>query len=365
MIRFKLNTILLNTTMNTLNYIGCKHTLFNTLLQVCKENIEELNNKTFMDLFSGTGVVGFNMLPYFKSCDANDLEYYSYVLNYALLKCNYTENIKGLIEQCNKLNMIEGLLYQNYSPTINCERMFFTNNNAKKCDAIREFINIQYSENKITEKEFYFLLASLLTSIDKVANTTSVYGAYLKEYKKSALKDIILQPIHTKQDISDSNNVYNGLAEKFAEIDSKYYDVIYMDPPYNQRQYSANYSPLNYIAQYDHNVVIKGKTALIENYNKSNFCKKTEVKNAFTQLINGVSCNYLIISYNNEGLLSVDEFKQILLSKGSVKLYKIQYNKFKAQQSVDKKYVEEYLWFVDTTKQGDSIIELNITLVKD
>ena len=119
------------------------------------------------------------------------------------------------------------------------------------------------------------------------------------------------------------------------------------------------------VCKADNNVVIKGKTALIENYNKSNFCKKTEVKNAFKQLINGVNCNYLIISYNNEGLLSVDEFKQILLSKGSVKLYKIQYNKFKAQQSVDKKYVEEYLWFVDTTKQCDSVIELNITLVKD
>lgn len=350
--------------MNTLNYIGSKHTLFNTLLSICKDNVPDMKNKTFMDLFSGTGTVGFNMLDNFKNCHSNDLEYYSYVINYALLKCNYTENITNIIETCNNLEMNEGLIYKNFSPTDNCERMFFTNNNAKKTDAIRQYIQTQYSSNLITEKEYYFLLASLLVSIDKVANTSCVYGAYLKEYKKSALKDIILNPIHTKKDIEEGNNVYNTFAETFAEPDSNYYDVIYLDPPYNQRQYSANYSPLNYIAHYDKDIVLKGKTALIDNYNKSDFCKKTEVSKAFNKLIDGLKCNYLLISYNNEGLLSVDDFKQILLKKGSVKLYKIQYNKFKAQQSVDKKFVEEYLWVLDTTKTGDVIVEINVDLIK-
>ena len=350
--------------MNTLNYIGCKHTLFNTLFSVCKENIVDMKNKTFMDLFAGTGVVGFNMLDNFKSCNANDLESYSYVINYALLKCNYTENIKNLIEICNKLDVVEGLIYNNFSPTSTCERMFFTNNNAKKSDAIRQYIQNQFELNKITEKELNFLLASLLVSIDKVANTSCVYGAYLKEFKKTALKDIVLQPIHTKSDLNEENNVYNKLAEHFAEPDNTYFDVIYMDPPYNQRQYSANYSPLNYIVHYNKDIVLKGKTALIDNYNKSNFCKKTEVKKAFTELINGVNCNYLIISYNNEGLLSIEDFQKILIKKGLVRLYKIQYNKFKAQQTVDKKFVEEYLWVVDTTKTGDFIIEIEIEMVK-
>jgi adenine-specific DNA-methyltransferase len=350
--------------MNTLNYIGCKHTLFNTLLNVCNENINDIQNKTFMDLFAGTGVVGFNMSENFKSCDANDLEYYSYVINYALLKCKYTENIKNQIEICNNLEMVEGIIYENFSPTETCERMFFTNNNAKKTDAIRQYINSQKESSTITEEEYYFILASLLVSIDKVANTSCVYGAYLKEFKKTALKDIILIPIHTRIESNENNSVYNGLAEKFAEPVSKQYDVIYMDPPYNQRQYSANYSPLNYIAHYDKDIVLKGKTALIDNYNKSNFCKKSEVKKSFTDLINGVKCNHLIISYNNEGLLSREEFQKILLKKGLVKLYKIQYNKFKAHQGVDKKFVEEYLWVVDTTKKGSFIVEIDIELIK-
>jgi len=350
--------------MNTLNYIGCKNTLYKTLLNVCKENINDIEDKTFMDLFAGTGVVGFNMMDKFKSCNANDLEYYSYIINYSLLKCTYTENIRKIIEICNKLEMVEGLIYENFSPTASCERMFFTNNNSKKTDSIRQYINLQFESNEISEKEFYFLLASLLVSVDKVANTSCVYGAYLKEFKKSALNELILKPIHMNTNLNKNNEVYNELAENLSKQDSNYYDVIYMDPPYNQRQYSANYSPLNYIAYYDKNIILKGKTALINNYNKSNFCKKTEVKKTFTELINGVKCNYLIISYNSEGLLSMEEFKKILLNKGLVKLYKIQYNKFKAQQSVDKKYVEEYLWVVDTTKKGEFIIEFDIAMIK-
>jgi len=241
--------------------------------------------------------------------------------------------------------------------------MFFTNNNARKTDAIRQYIQEQLDNKLITLNEFNFVLASLIVSVDKVANTSCVYGAYLKDYKKTAQKDLVLLPIHQKQNITENNSVFNEFAENFAKPDSKFYDVVYMDPPYNQRQYSANYSPLNYIAHYDKNIVLNGKTALIDGYNKSNFCKKTEVKDTFTKLISGINCNILIISYNNEGLLSVDEFKEILLKKGFVKLYKIQYNKFKAQQSVDKKYVEEYLWVVDTTKKGN-FIEIEYELIK-
>jgi len=261
--------------------------------------------------------------------------------------------------------MVEGLIYENFSPTATCERMFFTNNNAKKADSIRQHLSSVFESGKITEKEFYFLLASLLVSIDKVANTSCVYGAYLKEFKKTALKNVFLQPIHTRAELTQENNVYNGLAENFAAPEGNHYDVMYMDPPYNQRQYSANYSPLNYIAHYNNDIVLKGKTALIDNYNKSDFCKKTEVKKAFTELINGVKCNHLIISYNNEGLLSTEEFKNILLKRGHVKLYKIQYSKFKAQVGVEKKFVEEYLWVVDTTKKGETVDEKNIELIKE
>ena len=341
--------------MNTLNYIGSKHTLFKTILGICQQNIADMTDFSFMDLFAGTGTVGFNMQTHFKSCDANDLETYSYIINYALLKCNYSEKLADLIKECTELEGVEGLIYRNYSEMETCTRMFFTNENAKKADAIREFIESCYKETgRINIAEYYFLLASLLVSIDKVANTTCVYGAYLKKYKKAALKAMNFVPIHTKTDINiGANNVYNRLAESFTAVDNDFteYDVIYLDPPYNQRQYSGNYSPLNYIAKYDEALVLKGNTGLIENYNKSSFCKKGDVVRTFTDLIAGLRCKYLIISYNNEGLISMEEFKKIVMKKGFVKLYKIQYNKFKAQQTVTEQYVEEYLWIIDCLRE--------------
>ena len=315
--------------MNSLNYIGSKKSLFKTLLQVCNENIECMEDKSFLDLFAGTGIVGFNMSFYFNSCSANDLEFYSYVINYALLICEYDKNLQIIIEKCNKLEGIEGLIFQNFTPNASCERMFFTNENAKKADAIRKYIEDLFISSQITKNDYYFLIASLLVSIDKIANTSCVYGSYLKTFKTSALKSLILLPIHTNYVVNFANKVYNLEAEIFGNPTSDYYDVVYMDPPYNQRQYSANYSPLNYIAHYDKNIILNGKTALIANYNKSNFCKKTEVKRSFTELIEGIKCKYLIISYNNEGLMPIEKsYDLIVLGGGGASASCLYYSEF-------------------------------------
>jgi adenine-specific DNA-methyltransferase len=358
-----------NDKMNTLNYIGSKHTLCSTLIGVIKDVVPDLQSKTFMDLFAGTGSVGFQMQPLVSSCSANDLEYYSFVINNALLCCPYSEKLQQIIDECNALEGIEGLIYNNFSPhqtvdscdsDLDCERMFFSNENAKRCDAMRQYIELQKDSERLLISEYYFMVASLLVVMDKVANTSCVYGAYLKTFKGSALKSVLLIPIHmrdasafafainSKSESKESGTVYNMKAEDLCRAD-KHFDVVYMDPPYNQRQYSANYSPLNYIALYDSAIVLTGKTGLIANYNKSDFCSKVKVKNAFKLLLDNIKCNYLFISYNNEGLLSCDELKEILETYGELVLHKIPYKKFKAQQSVVEDSVFEYLWVLCPT----------------
>ena len=351
--------------MNTLNYIGSKHTLCSTILDIVKKELGNIKLLSFIDLFAGTGTIGYNFQDYVAKCGANDLELYSFVINKALLKCNYSEKLQSIIDNCNKLTNIQGLIYSNYSENDNCERMFFSNDNASKCDAIRLHINELLMTEYISEFEYNFLLASLLVSIDKVANTSCVYGAYLKKYKTSALKPLKMVPIHTKTNINTTaNNVFNMKAETLCLDETNSYDIVYMDPPYNQRQYSANYSPLNYIAQYDPNIVLTGKTGLIENYNKSDFCSKVKVKHAFASLLDGLKCKYMFISYNNEGLIDYEDMKIMLSKYGKVKLYKIPYKKFKAQMSVDIDTVYEYLWYIDTTQAADTTIEIiNLTSI--
>lgn len=339
--------------MNSLNYIGSKRTLFDKILKTCKENIPDLASHTFMDLFAGTGYVGFNMQPYVSNTYANDLEYYSFVINKALHCCNYSEEVAKIISTMNELPGVKGLIYNNFSNHSGCERMFFTNENAMKCDAIRQHIQQIYEAGLCDQPTFYFLVASLLVSIDKVANTSCVYGAYLKAFKTSALKSLILLPIHTKCTISTHGNmVHNGKAEDVCKIGA---DIVYMDPPYNNRQYSANYSPLNYIAHYNNTIELTGKTGLIDGYNRSDFSKKGEVANAFKTLIDGVKCKYMVLSYNNEGIMDYDILKKIMEKRGALKIYKMLYKKFKAQMTVDVANVYEYLWVLEVGKEGQTV----------
>jgi adenine-specific DNA-methyltransferase len=348
--------------MNTLNYIGSKHTLLEKLTEIIEENIPNLNEKSFMDLFAGTGTVGFNMCAKFRCVSANDLEVYSFIINSALLTSAYSPRMQSLIDECNALTPLEGLVYKNYSPNDTSERMFFTSENAKKCDAIRIFINDKFAEKIITANEMMFLIASLLVSMDKVANTASVYGSYLKEFKKTALKPLFLVPIHKREQVSTLNRVYNQKAEEIVKLADKSWDIIYIDPPYNQRQYAANYAPLNYIAQYS-NLNLKGKTGLIEDYNKSDFCSKPRVKAVFEELIKNSKCNYLLLSYNNEGLLDLETLKSILQNKGNVILYKIKYKKFKSFQG-DQDSVMEYFWVVDVANKKEGELGTFEELVK-
>ena len=164
-----------------------------------------------------------------------------------------------------------GLIYEKYSPSGKNEynRMFFTCNNAKKIDTSRNYID--KIKNELSENEYIFLLASIIESADKVANVACVYGAFLKKFKKTSLKNFILTPIHTKKNIIGKNKLYNTDIINLLE---NTFDIVYLDPPYNSRQYGGNYSQLNYIAKNNKNIKIKGKTGLIENYNKSKFSQK-------------------------------------------------------------------------------------------
>lgn len=321
-----------------LNYIGSKKSLLDFLQHVYTQQAPPCSS--FGDLFAGTGVVGQHFNTLGLNITANDTEYYSFIINQAKLLCPYNNTIKTIIEKLNNLTPKEGLLYQYYSPKAN--RLFFTEHNAKKIDAIREAI-----EHYRKEPYYYFLLASLIEAADKVANVSCVYGSFLKKFKPSAMKELVLVPIHTNVTIEGKNKVYQ---KDVNEIDDTI-DIIYLDPPYNSRQYSANYFVLNYIAHYDKTIRLKGKTGIFCDYYKSRYSSTRKAKDAFTELLGSLKTQYIMLSYNNEGIMSSEEIKEILMRYGEVTLYKKQYKKFKAQKNVKKDYVQEYCYFLDKTKK--------------
>ena len=306
--------------------------------------------KLNLDGFAGSCIVGkyFNQ-KYGYNVFSNDMEYYSYVLSFALLKVPYTDKLKNIIEQLNLLSKpIDenkyNLITEHYKRTIS---------NSQKADAIIENIKTQLHINNINNDEYLFLLASLLSSIDKYANTASVYGAYLKKYKISALKTLEVKPIHIDDTIVNFDKNFNFNVDVNSEtITDNEYDITYFDPPYNNRQYSSNYHPLNFIAKYDENIIPYGKTGLLKNSNKSNYSISKNVLNSFESLIDKINTKYILLSYNNEGIMNSKTIKKILEKKGKTTLYKYKYKKFKSQSSQDDETVYEYIYLCEVDVKG-------------
>jgi len=315
------------------NYIGSKLKLSKFLEESIKKTAGDIQESTFCDIFAGTGIVGRRFKTMTKKVIANDIEYYSYVLNR-----NYIGNTRAfekdsLLDMLNQMQGTKGFIYQHYSIGGHGERQYFGDANAMKIDAVRQTIESWREEGGIDEDQYFFLLASLIESADKVANTASVYGAYLKHLKRSAQKPFVLEAASFGTE-GEEHEIYHEDANRLISKISG--DILYMDPPYNQRQYGANYHLLNTIARYD-SFTPQGKTGLRE-YIRSDYCKKSVVIESFEELIKNANLKYIFLSYNNEGLMRSQEVEKIMRKYGRYSLATTQYQRFKADKTENRNH---------------------------
>ena len=322
-----------------MNYIGSKYSLLDFIDTTIKGVVgEDMSQLVFCDLFAGTGIVGRHFKTQVHKVISNDLEYYSYVLNR-----NYIGNHKDIdgkeeyIEKLNALNGVDdGFVYTQYCLGGGNERQYFSDHNGKRIDAIRATIEAWKRERTISEDLYFFLLCSLIESADKFANTASVYGAFLKHLKKSAQRELVLTPANYQLNCND-HEVYREDANSLIKRISG--DVLYLDPPYNARQYGANYHLLNTIAEYEP-FIPKGKTGL-RKYNKSNYCSKSTVQESFEELIRDAQFKYIVLSYNNEGLMSMDTIERIMRKYGSYQVFGKEYQRFRADKKENRNHLAE------------------------
>lgn len=331
-----------------MNYIGSKYSLLDFIDKTVREIVgNDLSAVVFCDLFAGTGIVGRHFKTQVRKVISNDLEYYSYVLNRNYIGNNRKIEENDYFTLLNNLDPIDtGFIYTQYCLGGGYGRQYFSDENGKLIDTVRMEIERWRTIGKISDDIYYFLLCSLIESADKHANTASVYGAFLKHLKQTAKKRMVITPA-CFQTTSTEHEVYMEDANMLIQrIEG---DILYLDPPYNARQYGANYHLLNTIAEYLP-FEPKGKTGLRE-YTKSGYCSKTTVKEYFDALIRDARFRYIVLSYNNEGLMSMEDIAGIMKHYGRYRVFQREYHRFKADKTENRNHLTnsttEYLHILE------------------
>lgn len=341
-----------------MRFIGRKTLLLDNIKEVVDKNAPEA--KSFCDIFSGSVTVA----RYFKQwyeVYSNDLLYFSYVLQRATIENDSVptfETLKtkqGIEDPINYFNSLENndmesleqekRFFQNtYAPTGG--RMYINDENALRIDYARITTQEWYEQGFLNNDEYYYLVACIVEGIPFISNISGTYGAFHKEWECRSYKKYEVYRLEVTKN-NKSNKSYNlDGATLLREISG---DVLYIDPPYNRRQYLSNYHVLETAAKYDYPEV-RGVTAQrgYEN-NKSDFCLKTKVVGAFDELIKNARFEHIILSYSTDGLMSVEDIETIMKKydiENSFKIYWIPYRRYKSRAQTEKETLEEMLVYI-------------------
>lgn len=347
-----------------MRYYGCKTKLLPFIEDAVKKTGVN-KSSTFVDLFSGTSAVGKHFKKLGFTVYANDNLEFAYVLAKTFIELNnepkfnklkkelsLNGDIQTIIDYLNSLQKFEeGFIYQNYSP--NGDRKYFSDNNALKIDTIRKLIHNWRKEKIITELEYYYLITSLLQAVNLVSNVSGTYAAFLKTWDKRALNPLRLEPV----EIIKSKNNNKAFKQDANELIKKIKpDILYLDPPYNSRQYASNYFILELIAEgwFDKKPKIYGITGMREYENqKSKYSSKSMALSTLENLIlNSGKAKYVLLSYNNEGVISHDKIYQTLKKIGKVDIIKEQHKRYRSinQTVEDPQLTFEHIFVVKPKK---------------
>ena len=342
-----------------MRYIGCKTLLLENIKKVVDEKAPEA--KSFCDIFSGTATVA----RYFKQwyeVYSNDLLYFSYVLQKGTVENDEVPKFETLkkelqisdpIDYFNDMDLIdmdtlpiEKRFFQNtYAPSGG--RMYINDVNALRIDFARNTVEDWYKKKLISENEYYYLVACIVEGVPFVSNISGTYGAFHKEWERRSFKKYEVFRLDVNSN-GKNNKSYNcDGVELLKHIRG---GILYIDPPYNGRQYLPNYHVLETAAKYDFPEV-RGVTGQRSYENqKSDFCLKTKVASAFEKLIQNAQFKHIILSYSTDGLMSIDTIEAIMKKYGKAdtfKIYEIPYRRYKSRNATITAPLKELLIYIE------------------
>lgn len=327
-------------------YLGNKFKLLDFIAKVVSENCSDIS--TVADIFAGTGAVASAFAN--KTISTNDLLYSNYLCNIAWFG-NETVRLHFLEELINEYN--RNIAFEKNYMTDNFSDTYFSNKDCSKIGVVREDIKQKYLVGIINDRERAILVTSLIYAMDKIANTCGHYDAWHRgtTFKRHLILPMLNVPVENKQ----NNRCFNENANELVRHIQA--DLIYLDPPYNSRQYSDTYHLLENVARWQKPTVYGVARKMDRQNLKSDYCT-TRATIAFEDLITHCHCKYILLSYNNmaskgnarsNARISDEDILRILNSKGDVKIFTKQYKAFNAGQS-DIRENEERLFLCTVRK---------------
>jgi adenine-specific DNA-methyltransferase len=315
--------------INNRRYTGSKSKIVswirNLVLEHCK------GATSLCDIFAGTGVVANSLIDDFTDITLNDFLFSNEIIYNAFFG-QETYNEDRIFEFFKKYKRLSAEdLTDNYVSD-NYGNKFFSFNDAKKIGYIRE--DLELNKQSLTKREFDILLASLIYSFDKAANTVGHYEAYIKNGNISdTFKFDLIEPTRfiDKKTIKIFRQDANLLAKKISA------DIVYIDPPYSSRQYSRFYHLIETIVKWDKPKLF-GTALKPKPENMSEYCTTAAI-NSFRELVSDLKCKYIVVSYNNtysskskssENKMKLEDIKKILDKKGLTEQFSIKHQAFNA-----------------------------------
>lgn len=327
-------------------YIGNKSKLNDWIMPIIQSNTH--NAHSFCDLFAGTGTVAAAALslrntensPLYQKVILNDLLFSNYAIyNAFFAKGQFSvRKLQSLLDEWNAAKITEDNWFsENYGNT------YFASEVARKAGYIRQ--QIEDYRSHLSDKEYFILLASLIYSLDRLANTVGHFEAYIK--KPTDKNDLQLQLIEAQS--FDTVEIYQEDSNRLARRIQA--DIVYIDPPYNSRQYSRFYHVYETLVKWNKPELF-GVARKPAPENMSEYCS-SRAYDALRDLIDRLQAKYIAVSYNNtynsrskssQNKISLEQIETLLQTKGKTQVFTHQYNAFNSGKTHLKDH-KEYLFF--------------------
>ena len=370
-------------------YIGNKRKLLPLIRRAIA--VTGVRQGVFYDAFAGSTVVSRLAKTLGWRVIANDWEPYSYYMSLAYLRINRAPEFRALggmenaVKTLNDIEPVRGYIAGHYCPQddenydSDTERMFYTQENGRRIDAVRDRILEWKTEGLIDVDEEAVLLAPLIFQAAYCSNTSGVFKGFHRGWggaTKTAwyrIRSALTLAPPILWDNGQDNEVYREDANALA--DRIVCDIAYLDPPYNQHQYGANYHLLNTVALWDKPCISprfeardknNGKAAIRRDWlthRRSLYCYKGSAADAFRQLVNRTQARFILVSYSTDGIIAFDDLLEILAGRGELSVVTQRYKRYRvsSQRPSSKSHNIEFVVIVDTGRPGN---QANVKKVK-